>query len=93
MAGSRSELVAATTDAYAALWRFLLSIDLTQTVKFAFAALYDPLPHLVTNPSALETHVSPGLWIRRVNLPDALTSRRYASPARLGSNPLRENWR
>jgi predicted acetyltransferase len=34
----------------------------------------------VTNPSALETHVSPGLWIRMVNLPDALTSRRYASP-------------
>jgi predicted acetyltransferase len=34
----------------------------------------------VTNPNALETQVSPGLWIRLVNLPDALTARRYASP-------------
>ena len=33
-----NEVVAATGEAYAALWRFLLSIDLTRTVKFSFAA-------------------------------------------------------
>jgi predicted acetyltransferase len=75
-----SELVAATGEAYVALWRFLLSIDLTRTVKFSFAALDEPLPHLVSNPSALETHVSPGLWIRLVDLPGALSARRYAAP-------------
>jgi predicted acetyltransferase len=69
-----------TGDAYAALWRFLLSIDLTRTVKFSFAALDEPLPHLVSNPSALETHVSPGLWIRIVDLPGALMARRYLAP-------------
>jgi predicted acetyltransferase len=74
------EVVAVTTDAYAALWRFLLSIDLTRTVKFSFAAIDDPLPHLVSNPNALETHVAPGLWVRVVDLPSALTSRRYAAP-------------
>jgi predicted acetyltransferase len=75
-----SEVVAATADAYAALWQFLLSIDLTRTVKFSYAALDEPLPHLVSNPNALETHVSPGLWIRVVDLPGALTSRHYAAP-------------
>jgi predicted acetyltransferase len=75
-----SEVVAATSDAYAELWRFLLSIDLTRTVKFSFAALDEPLPHLVSNPNALETHVSPGLWIRIVDVPGALTARRYAVP-------------
>ncbi|HEY9377408.1 MAG TPA: sterol carrier protein domain-containing protein, partial [Jiangellaceae bacterium] len=75
-----SEIVAATGESYAALWRFLLSIDLTRTVKFSFAAVDDPLPLLVSNPNALETHVSPGLWIRIVDLPSALTARRYSAP-------------
>jgi predicted acetyltransferase len=75
-----TELVAATGEAYVALWRFLLSIDLTRTVKFSFAALDEPLPHLVSNPSALETHVSPGLWIRLVDVPGALAARCYAAP-------------
>jgi predicted acetyltransferase len=75
-----SEVVAATGDAYAALWQFLLSIDLTRTVKFSFAAVDEPLPYLVTNPNALETRVSPGLWIRVVDVPAALTARRYAAP-------------
>ena len=75
-----NEVVAATGEAYAALWRFLLSIDLTRTVKFSFAALDDPLPHLVSNPNALETHVFPGLWIRLVDLPRALSARRYSAP-------------
>jgi predicted acetyltransferase len=75
-----SELVAATGEAHAWLWQFLLSIDLTRTVTFSFAAVDDSLPHQVSNPSALETHVSPGLWIRVVDLPGALTARRYAAP-------------
>jgi predicted acetyltransferase len=75
-----NEVVATTGDAYAALWRFLLSIDLTRTVKFSFAALDEPLPHLVNNPNALETHVSPGLWVRLVDLPTALSARRYSAP-------------
>ena len=73
------EVVAATGEAYAALWQFLLSIDLTRTVDFSFAAIDDPLPHLVSNPNALETHMSPGLWVRVIDLPKALTARRYAT--------------
>jgi predicted acetyltransferase len=75
-----NEVVAATGEAYAALWRFLLSIDLTRTVKFSFAAVDEPLPHLVSNPNALETHVFPGLWVRLVDLRGALSARRYSAP-------------
>jgi predicted acetyltransferase len=75
-----NEVVAATGEAYAALWRFLLSIDLTRTVMFSFAAIDDPLPHLVSNPNALETHLSPGLWIRLVDVPGAMSARRYSAP-------------
>lgn len=75
-----TEVVATSVDAYTALWRFLLSIDLTRTVRYGFAALDEPLPYLLTNPAALGMSVTPGLWIRVVNVPRALSARRYAVP-------------
>ena len=49
-------------------------------MKFSFAAIDDPLPHLISNPNALETHLSPGLWIRLVDVPGAMSARRYSAP-------------
>jgi len=77
------EVVAATSDAYRALWRFLLSIDLTRTVRYYFAALDEPLAQLVTNPSGLDASLGPGLWVRIVDLPRALAERRYTAPVDL----------
>ncbi|MGH3027668.1 MAG: GNAT family N-acetyltransferase [Gaiellaceae bacterium] len=74
------EVVAATADAYRALWRFLLSIDLTRTVTYYFAASDEPLVQLVTNPSGLDASAGPGLWLRIVDLPRALAGRKYAAP-------------
>jgi predicted acetyltransferase len=74
------EVVASTTEAYAALWRFLLSIDLVRTVKFSFAAEDEPLPFMVTNQYALTPSTSPSLWVRIVNVANALAARRYATP-------------
>lgn len=74
------EVVASTADAYRALWRFLLSIDLTRTVKYHFAAPDEPLAQLVTNPSGLDASAGPGLWVRIVDLPRALAERRYTAP-------------
>jgi predicted acetyltransferase len=74
------EVVASTADAYRALWRFLLSIDLTRTVKYYFAAPDEPLAQLVTNPSGLDASAGPGLWVRIVDLPRALAKRRYTAP-------------
>lgn len=73
------EVVAATAQAYAALWRFLLTIDLTRTVNYPFAALDEPLPHLVEEPRQLGARLLDGLWVRLVDVPGALAARRYAT--------------
>lgn len=75
-----NELVAATPEAYAALWRFLLSVDLTRTARFPFASLDEPLTYLVTEPRRLGGRFSDGLWVRVVDVPAALAARRYAAP-------------
>lgn len=74
------ELVAADLQAYAALWRFLLSIDLARTVTFNFATPDEPLLNLVDEPRRLGGVLTDSLWIRLVDLPRALTARRYAAP-------------
>jgi predicted acetyltransferase len=74
------EVVAATVDAYAAIWRFLLNIDLVRTVRYSFAAVDEPLPHLVTNPTGIGGLVGPSLWVRVVDVPGALAARRFAVP-------------
>lgn len=75
-----SEVVAASAEAYAALWRFLLNIDLARTVKYHFGAVDEPLPYLVTNPTGLGSSISPSLWVRIVDVPAALAARRYTGP-------------
>ncbi|NED99990.1 GNAT family N-acetyltransferase [Phytoactinopolyspora halotolerans] len=75
-----AEVVAATDEAYRALWRFVLSLDLVRTVRCDFAAVDEPLAHLVTNSYALGASVRPGLWVRLVDVPAALAARRYAAP-------------
>jgi predicted acetyltransferase len=74
-----SEIAAANPEAYAALWRFLLGIDLARRVTYGFAAVDDPLLYLASDPRQLNTHFSDGLWARLVDLPAALGARRYAS--------------
>jgi predicted acetyltransferase len=74
------ELVAATPDAQAALWRFLLGVDLTRTVVKGLSSVDDPVFHLVDEPRRLGAKVGDGLWLRIVDLPRALTSRRFAAP-------------
>ena len=74
------ELVAADPQAYATLWRFLLSIDLVRTVTFDFATSDEPLVHLVDEPRRLGGVLTDSLWLRLVDLPRALAARRYAAP-------------
>jgi predicted acetyltransferase len=75
-----TELVAATPEAYVALWQFLLTVDLTRTVRYPFGAADEPLRYLVNEPRALGSRVSDALWVRVVDLPAALSARRYAAP-------------
>ncbi|MFB9239579.1 GNAT family N-acetyltransferase [Plantactinospora siamensis] len=74
------ELLATTLDGYAALWRFLLTMDLTRQVRYGVAGPGEPLPHLVADPRRLAARLGDGLWIRLIDLPAALAARRYAAP-------------
>jgi predicted acetyltransferase len=73
------EVVAATPVAQAALWRFLLDIDLMSRVS-ASMAVDDPLLHLLTDPRRAIPRLSDNLWVRVVDVQRALTARRYAGP-------------
>jgi predicted acetyltransferase len=72
-------VVAANPPAYLALWRFLLSIDLTRSVAYRFASPDEPIQHLVADPPKLGARLTDGLWVRVVDVPAALSARRYAS--------------
>ena len=74
------EVVADDPAAYAALWHFLLTIDLARSVTVGFAALDEPLQYLVDEPRRLGSTLADGLWIRIVDLPNALAARSYAAP-------------
>jgi predicted acetyltransferase len=75
------EVRALTPAAYAALWRFLLSIDLIRTVRAPMASADDPLRHLLADQRALHSHPVDALWVRLVDVGRALSARRY--PARI----------
>jgi predicted acetyltransferase len=74
------EVVAADPTAYAALWHFLLTIDLARSASVGFAALDEPLQYLVDEPRRLGSTLADGLWIRLADLPKALAARSYAAP-------------
>ena len=71
------EIVAADPGTYAALWNFLLTIDLARQTVYDFAAVDEPLLYMVDEPRRLGVKYSDGLWIRVVDLPAALEARRY----------------
>jgi predicted acetyltransferase len=77
------ELVAATPEAHAGLWRALLDLDMVGRVRYENVALDDPISLLLADARAKLTDVADALWIRLVELDRALAARRYAVPADL----------
>lgn len=73
------DFFAATDEAHVALWRILLNLDLVETITVGDLALDDPLPFLLTDPRQVRTTAMPdGLWVRVLDVPAALSARRYA---------------
>jgi len=72
------ELVAANPTAYTSLWRFLLAVDLTRTTEQWAVAVDEPLFNLVNEPRRLSAQLSDALWLRLIDVPAALSARRYA---------------
>ena len=74
------ELVATSPASVAALWRFVLDLDLMATVTAWPCASDNPLLHLLAEPRAAQATLRDNLWVRLVDVPAALAGRRYATP-------------
>jgi len=72
-----ADLDAATPPAYAALWRFLLNLDLVRSFRRPDAPVEEPLRLLVSDPRAITTETADGTYARIVDVPAALEARRY----------------
>ncbi|HAM43577.1 MAG TPA: GNAT family N-acetyltransferase [Propionibacteriaceae bacterium] len=71
---------AATDPAAAhALWTRLLDLELTRTVEAHWIALDDPILGLLVDPRAATPRIIDNLWLRLIDVPAALRTRRYAA--------------
>ncbi|PRX45051.1 putative acetyltransferase [Prauserella shujinwangii] len=73
---------AATAEAFAGLWRFLLGLDLVDVIETRSRPLDEPVELLFTDPRACRvTGVRDEIWLRLVDVPAALAAReRDADP-------------
>ncbi len=71
------ELMGATSEAYAALWRFCLDMDLVVRIQAENRPIDDPIIHLLADGRRLRRRISDGMWIRLVDVPAALRLRHY----------------
>ncbi|WP_371615885.1 GNAT family N-acetyltransferase [Streptomyces sp. NBC_00454] len=85
LSGSDGKVDVADLDAldpavYAALWRYVFSIDLTWTVRANKRPADDALLHLVSDVRRTRARLRDSLHVRLVDLPAALIARSYGAP-------------
>jgi len=78
-----SELVTATDEAHAALWRLCFDVDLVTTVVAENRPVDDPLVWRLADPRRLRRSLYDAIWLRIVDAPAALRTRRYAAEGRV----------
>jgi predicted acetyltransferase len=78
-----SLLLAATDDAYAALWRFVLSMDLISTVRAGELSVDEPLWWMIADQRAATISLRDHHYLRVLDVPAALSARRYEVPGRV----------
>lgn len=78
------DLVTAKPEAYLALWDFLGSLDLVERVTWHKAPVDDPLAWALEDPRVLQVGaVQDELWLRILDIPAALSARRYSADGEL----------
>jgi predicted acetyltransferase len=77
------DLQALTPGASADLWRFVLDVDLITRVRAWGLPVDEPLVHLAAEPRRLHATLSDELWVRVVDVADALRRRRYSAQGRV----------
>ena len=78
-----NELMATTSEANAALWRFCFDVDLTTRTEVERRPVDDPLPWMLADPRRLQRATRDGLWLRLVDVSAALQLRTYLAVDRL----------
>ncbi len=78
-----SELIALTPAAYGALWRYALDVDLMDRLAAPGRRVDEPLRLMLSDPRALQVSTHDGLWLRLIDVPKALSGRRYASEGKV----------
>jgi predicted acetyltransferase len=73
------ELVALDPAATEQLWRYLFGVDLMGSIFQRLGPAAHPLLLMVAEPRRLQLRVSDGLWLRIVDVPEALEARGYAT--------------
>jgi predicted acetyltransferase len=71
------DLVALDPAARAALWRFVIDTDLSSHTVAHRRPVDDPLPAMLEDPAAARPREGGALYLRLVDVPAALTARRY----------------
>jgi predicted acetyltransferase len=80
------ELVAASELATREMWRFVFGIDLVARIKSWFRPADEPLFHMLAEPRRLRPTLHDGLWLRIVDVHDALEARTYSANGSLVFN-------
>ena len=74
------EMMAPNAEAYARLWEYLLTLDLTSGVVFETARVDEPLRWLLSDARAVRVQaLGDYLWLRLLDLPRALAARAYGA--------------
>ncbi|MFC8681641.1 GNAT family N-acetyltransferase [Microbacterium ureisolvens] len=76
-------LLAETDDAYAALWRFLLELDLVASVHAGELSVDEPVLWMIADRRAAKTTVRDHQYVRVLDVATALEARRYAAQGTL----------
>ncbi|HEY4396872.1 MAG TPA: GNAT family N-acetyltransferase [Acidimicrobiia bacterium] len=79
-----TDLVSVTPEARAVMWRYLLDVDLVETIKAWVVPVDEPLRWLLRESRRMEvTRLGESLWVRVLDAPAALSARTYATPGRV----------
>lgn len=76
--------LATTEDASAALWRFLLGVDLVSEIRAEMRSVSERLRWQVADQRGIKETVGDHLWARILDVPAALSARGYSSDGRIG---------
>jgi predicted acetyltransferase len=77
------EVVGATPQATAEIWRFVLDIDWYATLEASLLPVDHPLFTLLATPRRAQYRMGDSLWVRLVDVGAALSGREYAKDDRL----------